>query len=67
MLNLEVVLATGEIIWTGTNVNKLSTGFDLTHLFVGSEGLLGITTKVVYKLLPKKVADFNAALFLSHY
>ena len=56
ILNLEVVLATGEIIWTGANVLKNSTGYNLTQLFVGSEGTLGIVTKIVVKLisLPKK-------------
>lgn len=53
VLNLEVVLPTGEIIWTGSNVVKNSTGFNLTQLFVGSEGLLGIITKIVYRLIPK--------------
>ena len=53
VLNLEVVLPNGEIIWTGANVSKNSTGLNLTSLFVGSEGILGIITKVVYKLLPK--------------
>ena len=52
VLNLEVVLPTGETIWTGANVSKNSTGFNLTQLFVGSEGTLGVITKIVYKLLP---------------
>jgi glycolate oxidase len=52
VLNLEVVLPTGEIIWTGSNVAKSSTGLDLTRLFVGSEGILGVITKIVYRLLP---------------
>lgn len=51
VLNLEVVLPTGEIIWTGANTLKNSTGLSLTHLFVGSEGLLGIVTKAVLKLV----------------
>lgn len=52
VLNLEVVLPTGEITWTGANVSKNSTGINLTQLFVGSEGTLGVITKIVYKLLP---------------
>ncbi len=52
VLNLEVVLPTGEIIWTGANVLKNSTGFNLTQLMVGSEGMLGIVTKIVFRLLP---------------
>ncbi len=53
VLNLEVVLPTGEIIWTGANTLKNSTGYNLTQLMVGSEGTLGIVTKIVLKLLPK--------------
>ena len=52
VLNLEVVLANGEIIWTGANVLKNSTGYNLTQLMVGSEGTLGIVTKIVLKLIP---------------
>ena len=52
VLNLEVVLPTGEIIWTGSNVLKNSTGYNLTQLLVGSEGTLGIVTKIVLKLIP---------------
>ncbi len=53
VLNLEVVLPNGEIIWTGANTLKNSTGYNLTQLMVGSEGTLGIITKIVMKLLPK--------------
>lgn len=53
VLNLEVVLPNGEIIWTGANTLKNSTGYNLTQLLVGSEGTLGIITKIVMKLLPK--------------
>lgn len=52
VLNLEVVLPTGEIMWTGANVLKNSTGYNFTQLFVGSEGTLGIVTKIVLKLIP---------------
>jgi glycolate oxidase len=52
VLNLEVVLPTGEIIWTGANVLKNSTGYNLTQLITGSEGTLGIITKIVFKLRP---------------
>ena len=52
VLNLEIVLPTGEIIWTGANVLKNSTGYNLTQLIVGSEGTLGLVTKIVLKLIP---------------
>ncbi len=52
VLNLEVVLPNGEVIWTGANVLKNSTGYNLTHLLVGSEGTLGIVTKIVLRLIP---------------
>ena len=52
VLNLEVVLPNGEIIWTGANTLKNSTAYNLTQLMVGSEGTLGIVTKIVLKLLP---------------
>lgn len=52
VLNLEVVLPTGEIIWTGANVLKNSTGYNLTQLMVGSEGTLGVVTKIVFRLIP---------------
>lgn len=50
VLNLEIVLADGSIIWTGANVIKNATGYNLTQLIVGSEGTLGIVTKIVLKL-----------------
>ncbi|MFT7379356.1 MAG: glycolate oxidase, partial [Bacteroidia bacterium] len=52
VLNLEVVLPTGEIIWTGADTLKNSTGYNLTQLIIGSEGTLGVVTKIVFKLLP---------------
>ena len=54
VLNLEVVLPTGEIIWTGANTLKNSTGYNLTQFMVGSEGTLGIITKIVLKLIPEQ-------------
>lgn len=52
VLNLEVVLPNGDIIWTGANTLKNSTGYNLTQLMVGSEGTLGVVTKIVLKLQP---------------
>lgn len=57
VLNLEVVLPTGEVIWTGANTLKYSTGYNLTHLMVGSEGTLGIITKIVFRLIPHPQQD----------
>lgn len=52
VLNLEVVLPSGEVIWTGSNTLKNSTGYNFTQLMVGSEGTLGVITKIVLKLQP---------------
>lgn len=52
ILNCEVVLPTGEVIWTGANVLKNSTGYNLTQLIIGSEGTLGVITKIVVRLIP---------------
>lgn len=57
VLNLEVVLPNGEIIWTGANVIKNATGYNLTQLIVGSEGTLGVVTKIVLKLLTHPTQD----------
>lgn len=53
ILNLEVVLPTGEVIWTGANTLKYASGYNLTQMMIGSEGTLGIVTKIVTKLIPK--------------
>ncbi len=52
VLNLEVVLANGDIIWTAANTLKNATGYNLTQVIVGSEGTLGVVTKIVLRLLP---------------
>jgi len=67
VLNLEVVLPNGDVIWTGANTLKNSTGYNLTQLMVGSEGTLGIITKAVLRLIPLPKYDmlmlvpFNSA------
>jgi glycolate oxidase len=53
ILNLEVVLPTGEVIWTGANTLKYASGYNLTQLMIGSEGTLGVVTKIVTKLIFK--------------
>jgi len=59
VLNLEVVLPTGEIIWTGANVLKNATGYDLTALMIGSEGTLGVITTIVFRLIPLPTKDIT--------
>lgn len=56
VLGLEVVTPTGAIIHTGGRTMKNVVGYDLTRLFVGSEGTLGIATQIILRLLPKPEA-----------
>lgn len=59
VLNIEMVLPTGEVIWTGANVLKNATGYNLTQLIVGSEGTLGVITKIVLRLIPAVQYDMS--------
>ena len=52
VLGLEVVLPTGEIMKTGVRTMKGVVGYDLTKLFVGSEGTLGIVTQIILRFIP---------------
>ncbi|OJZ69933.1 FAD-binding oxidoreductase [Mycobacterium paraffinicum] len=60
VLGLQAALPTGELIRTGGKIAKISTGYDLTQLIVGSEGTLALATEVTVKLHPR--LDHNAAL-----
>lgn len=52
VLNLEIVLPNGDVMWTGANVIKNATGYNLTQLIIGSEGTLAVVTKIVLRLIP---------------
>ena len=56
VMGLEVVLADGEVIFTGNKCVKDVAGYTLRDLFIGSEGTLGIITQVLLKLIPKPAA-----------
>lgn len=56
VMGLEVVLPAGEILWTGNKCVKDVAGYSLRDLFIGSEGTLGVITKVLLKLIPKPAA-----------
>jgi glycolate oxidase len=56
VMGLEVVLPDGEILWTGNKCVKDVAGYSLKDLFVGSEGTLGVITRVLLKLIPKPAA-----------
>lgn len=56
VMGLEVILPDGELVWTGNKCVKDVAGYSLKDLFIGSEGTLGIITKVLLKLIPKPAA-----------
>jgi glycolate oxidase len=66
VMGLEIVLPDGEVLWTGNKCVKDVAGYSLRDLFIGSEGTLGVITKVLLRLIPKPaakktmVATFNA-------
>lgn len=62
ILNLEVVLPNGNVIWTGANTLKNATGYNLTQLIIGSEGTLAVITKAVIRLLP--LPKFNVLMLV---
>ncbi|MEY2466350.1 MAG: glycolate oxidase, partial [Verrucomicrobiota bacterium] len=56
VMGMEVVLPDGELLWTGNKCVKDVAGYSLKDLFIGSEGTLGVITKVLLKLIPKPAA-----------
>jgi len=56
VMGLEVVLANGDVVWLGSKCVKDVAGLSLKDLFIGSEGVLGVITRILLKLVPKPVA-----------
>lgn len=66
VIGLEVVLASGEILLTGGKCKKDAAGYNLTSLFVGSEGTLGIITQILVRIIPFPEAQRTAVAFFAN-
>jgi glycolate dehydrogenase FAD-linked subunit len=66
VLALEIVLANGEVMRTGSRAIKNVTGYNLTQLFVGSEGTLGVITEITLRLIPKPPAKATVMAVYTH-
>jgi FAD/FMN-containing dehydrogenase len=66
-LGLEVVLADGTVLTSLNKMVKNNTGYDLKHLFIGSEGTLGVITRAVLRLVPRRAARHTALVALDDY
>ena len=67
ILGIEVVLSDGEIISSMKKITKDNSGYDIKQLFIGSEGTLGIISKVIFKLEEKPSSSFSALAGLKNY
>lgn len=65
IIGLEVVLPDGRIMRTGSNCMKSVSGYDLTRLFVGAEGTLGVVTEITLKINPKPLAFHTGLAYFS--
>lgn len=66
VMGLEIVLPDGEVLWTGNKCVKDVAGYSLKDLFVGSEGTLGIITKILLRLIPKPAAKKTMVATFDH-
>jgi glycolate oxidase len=66
VLGLTVVLPTGEIIEAGARTMKSVVGYDLTHLFLGSEGTLGMITRIILRLVPQPASRLSLVAGFTH-
>lgn len=64
VLGIEVVLASGDILWLGRRTHKGVVGYDLKDLFIGSEGTLGVITRAVLRIIPKPAS--TSTLFATY-
>ena len=67
VLGIEVVLANGAVLSSMNKMVKNNTGYDLKHLFIGSEGTLGVITRAVLRLHPPRAARHTALVALDGY